>query len=205
MGQESVRASEFIPENIHKDVAIDDPNDPELTPLYYHTLGSRTVNNILHQHYRGETEIDPKSPPAKHIKKMDKVLKRFILSKPAKVYTGIPVSVEHAYEKYKADRSKPIKLHLPAYTSATTKFLQAISFSVGRGNNILMIELPIGTPAVSLKKISSHEYEKEVLLPRGIDIKVQTTPEIITKYGGKIYVWKAVALGHSPIEIFRNK
>ena len=205
MGQESVRASEFIPENIHKDVAIDDPNDPELTPLYYHTLGSRTVNNILHQHYRGETEIDPKSPPAKHIKKMDKVLKRFILSKPAKVYTGIPVSVEHAYEKYKADRSKPIKLHLPAYTSATTKFLQAISFSVGRGNNILMIELPIGTPAVSLKKISSHEYEKEVLLPRGIDIKVQPTPEIITKYGGKIYVWKAVALGHSPIEIFRNK
>jgi hypothetical protein len=205
MGKESVRASDFIHENIHKDVAIDDPNDPELTPLYYHTLGSRTVNNILHQHYRGETEIDPKSPPAKHIKKMDKVLKRFILSKPAKVYTGIPVSVEHAYEKYKADRSKPIKLHLPAYTSATTKFLQAISFSVGRGNNILMIELPIGTPAVSLKKISSHEYEKEVLLPRGIDIKVQPNPEIITKYGGKIYVWKAVALGHSPIEIFRNK
>ena len=107
-----MRASDFIHENIHKDVAIDDPNDPELTPLYYHTLGSRTVNNILHQHYRGETEIDPKSPPAKHIKKMDKVLKRFILSKPAKVYTGIPVSVEHAYEKYKADRSKPIKLHL---------------------------------------------------------------------------------------------
>ena len=171
MGKESVRASEFIHENIHKDVAIDDPNDPELTPLYYHTLGSRTVNNILHQHYRGETEIDPKSPSAKHIKKMDKVLKRFILSKPAKVYTGIPISVEHAYEKYKADRSKPIKLHLPAYTSATTKFLQAISFSVGRGNNILMIELPIGTPAVSLKKISSHEYEKEVLLPRNTSLK----------------------------------
>jgi hypothetical protein len=68
-----------------------------------------------------------------------------------------------------------------------------------------MIELPIGTPAVSLKKISSHEYEKEVLLPIVLDIKVQPTPEIITKYGGKIYVWKAVALGHSPIEIFRNK
>jgi hypothetical protein len=200
-----MRANEFIPENIHKDVAIDDPNDPELTPLYYHSMGSRTVNNILHQHYRGETEIDPKSHAAKHIKKMDKVLKRFSLSKPAKVYTGIPVSVEHAYEKYKADRSKPIRLHLPAYTSASTKFLQAISFSVGRGNNVLMIELPIGTPAVSLKKISSHDYEKEVLLPRGIDIEVQPTPEIVEKYGGKIYVWKAKALGHSPIEIFSNK
>ena len=200
-----MRAREFIPENIHKDVAIDDPNDPELTPLYRHTLGSRTVNNILHQHYRGETEIDPKSPEAKHIKKMDKVLKRFSLSKPATVYTGIPVSVEHAYEKYKANRSKPIKLHLPAYTSASTRFLQAISFSVGRGNNILMIELPIGTPAVSLKKISSHDYENEILLPRGIDIEVQSTPEIVEKYGGKIYVWKAKALGHSPIEIFHNK
>jgi hypothetical protein len=68
-----------------------------------------------------------------------------------------------------------------------------------------MIELPIGTPAVSLKKISSHDYENEILLPRGIDIEVQPTPEIVEKYGGKIYVWKAKALGHSPIEIFRNK
>ena len=200
-----MRANEFIIEGIHKDVAINDPNDPEFNPLYYHTLGSRTVNNMLHQHYRGETEIDPKSSAGKHIKKMDKVLKRFILSKPAKVYTGVPVSVEHAYEKYKADRSKPIRLHLPAYTSTSTRFLQAASFSVGRGNNLLMIELPIGTPAVSLKKISGHDYENEVLLPRGMNIEVQPTPEIIEKYGGKIYVWKSKALGHSPIQIFQDK
>ena len=199
-----MRASEFIPEGIHKDV-VADPNDPELDPLYYHTLGSRTVNDFLHRHYRGETEVDPKSHVAKFIKKMDKVLKRFNLSKPAKVYTGVPVSVEHAYEKYKADRSKPIRLHLPAYTSASTRFLQASSFSVGRGNNLLMIELPAGTPAVSLKKISNHSYENEVLLPRGIDIEVQPTPEIVEKYGGKIYVWKAKALGHSPIQIFQDK
>lgn len=200
-----MRANEFIIEGIHKDVAINDPNDPEFNPLYYHTLGSRTVNNMLHQHYRGETEIDPKSSAGKHIKKMDKVLKRFILSKPAKVYTGVPVSVEHAYEKYKADRSKPIRLHLPAYTSTSTRFLQAVSFSVGRGNNLLMIELPIGTPAVSLKKISGHDYENEVLLPRGMNIEVQPTPEIIEKYGGEIYVWKSKALGHSPIQIFQDK
>jgi len=199
-----MRASEFIPEGIHKDVGAD-PNDPELNPLYYHTLGSRTVNDFLHRHYRGETEVDPKSPVAKFIKKMDKVLKRFNLSKPAKVYTGVPVSVEHAYKKYKADRSKPIRLHLPAYTSTSTSFLQGISFSVGRGNNLLMIELPAGTPAVSLKKISNHTYENEVLLPRGIDIEVQPTPEIVEKYGGKIYVWQAKALGHSPIQIFQDK
>lgn len=199
-----MRASEFIPEGIHKDVAVD-PNDPAAGPLSYYTLGSRTVNDKLHQHYRGETEIDSNSPVAQHIKKMDKVFKRFSLSKPAKVYTGIPVSVEHAYEKYKADRSKPIRLHLPAYTSTSTSFYQAVTFTVGGNNNLLMIELPIGTPAISVKKISAHAYENEVLLPRGMYIEVKPTPDVIEKYGGKIHVWKAVALSHSPIQIFQDK
>jgi len=200
-----MRAQEFIPEGIHQDVAIDPSDRASSDPLYYQSIDSRFVNNMLHQHYRGKTEIDPKSPAAKRIKTLDKILKRFNLSKPAKVYTGIPVSVEHAYKKYKADRSKPIRLHLPAYTSTSTRFQQAHRFGAAGGNNLLMIELPIGTPAVSLKKISRYAQENEVLLPRGMDIEVQPTPNVIEKNGEKIYVWKAVALGHSPIQIFQDK
>jgi len=198
-----MRASEFIPEGIHKDLAID-PNDPAAEPLYYHTLSSKTINDILHKHYRGQAKINPKSAEGKHIKKIDKILAKFILNKTAKVYTGIPVSVQHAYEKYKADRSKPIRLHLPAYTSTSTSLSQAMIFA-RESNNILMIELPVGTPAVSVKKISAYDYEKEVLLPRGMEIIVKPTPNVVEKNGKKVYVWQAKALGHSPIQVFQDK
>ena len=204
-----MRAIEFIPEGIHKNTAMAS-GDPDEWFMSDHSESSKSVNDTLHKHYRGNSEINPRTLVGIHIKKMDKVLSKFVLDKPAKVYSGIPVSIEDAYKQYKADKYKPIRLHLPAYTSTTTSLVQASNFAsyANKNNNflqVLLIELPIGTPAVSIKNVSNYEYEKEVLLPRGMNIEVQPKPNIIEKNNKKIYIWQAKALGHSPIQIFRQE
>jgi len=204
-----MRANEFVTDGIHKNTAMQ-PGDQGQWDMRDHSLSSATVNDVLHNHYRGKEKIDLRTQVGKHIKVIDKIISRFILTKPAKVYTGIPVSIQRAYEKYKADRSKPIRLHLPAYTSATTSLVQAAKFSTQQSNDsktaqVLLIELPVGTPAVSIKNVSAYEYEKEVLLPRGMDIEVQPTPNVVEKNGKTTYIWQAIALGHSPIQIVKAK
>ena len=200
-------------EDIHKDTYIPKSDYDKAATVRDYTDGSREVNDVLHKHYRGEKEINHNKYVGKYIKKLDTALAKFKLSKPGKVYSGIPESIEQAYKKYQADRSKPIRLHLPAYTSTSTSLSVAVDFAEESINafgrlkhppQILMIELPIGTPAVSIKSVSNYKEEKEVLLPRGMNIEVHPTPSITTKNGVKVYIWKAKALGASPIQIFRD-
>jgi hypothetical protein len=193
-----------IIEDIHKDTYIPKADYDKAATVRGHTFSSREVNDTLHKHYRGEKEINRnKGYVGGHIEKLDTILAKFKLSKPGTVYSGIPESIEQAYKKYKADRSKPIRLHLPAYTSTSTSLSIALNFA-GVDPQVLMIELPIGTPAVSIKSVSNYKEENEVLLPRGMNIEVQPTPSIIKKYGVKTYIWKAKALGTSPIQIFKD-
>jgi hypothetical protein len=135
------------------------------------------------------------------------------------VYTGLKQSPAEAWETYGADVSKPIRLHLPAYTSTTTNFKIALMHvdedpaQVSRsrhkprnkdaptdewGLQILMITLPAGIPAASVKKISDYENENEILLPRGMDVEINPSPTVL-KNGD--YVWHAQVLGHNPIQI----
>jgi len=199
-----------IIEDIHKDTYIPKSYYGKAGSVRGYTLSSREVNDTLHKHYRGKKKINRnKGYVGGHIEKLDAILAKFKLSKPGTVYSGIPESIEQAYEKYQADRSKPIRLHLPAYTSTSTSLSVAIRFAkvsgtTYLGKHILMIELPIGTPAVSIKALSFHKSESEVLLPRGMNIEVHPTPSIIPKKGGNVYIWKAKALGTSPIQIFKD-
>jgi len=192
-----------IIEDIHKDTYIPKADYDKANSVRVYTVHSTDINNALHKHYRGQKVVDPKVRIGRHIKELDTILAKFKLSKPGTVYSGIPESIEQAYEKYKADRSKPIRLHLPAYTSTSTSLSTAINYA-GYPPQVLMIELPIGTPAVSIKSVSSEEIENEVLLPRGMNIEVQPTPSIIEKAGKKVYIWKSKALGTSPIQIFKD-
>ena len=49
---------------------------------------------------------------------------------------------------------------------------------------ILAIEVPAGTPALSVKNFSSFPQEKEVLLGRGCVLKVKANVRDITAYHG---------------------
>jgi len=199
-----------IIEDIHKDTYIRKDDYDKADPVRDYTDQSSDINDALHKHYRGKKEINRnKGWIGGHIEKLDTILAKFKLSKPATVYSGIPESIEQAYEKYQADRSKPIRLHLPAYTSTSTSLSVAkgyakVSGSTYSGEHILMIELPIGTPAVSVKSVSNYKEENEVLLPRGMNIEVHPTPSIIPKRDADLYIWKAKALGTSPIQIFKD-
>ena len=199
-----------IIEDIHKDTYIPKADYDKAATVRGHTIHSTDVNDALHKHYRGEKEINRnKGYVGGHIEKLDTILAKFKLSKPGTVYSGIPESIEQAYKKYKADRSKPIRLHLPAYTSTSTSLSVATRFAkvsgtTYSGEHILMIELPIGTPAVSVKSVSNYKEENEVLLPRGMNIEVHPTPSIIPKRDADLYIWKAKALGTSPIQIFKD-
>ena len=136
------------------------------------------------------------------------------------VYTGLRQSPAEAWETYGADVTKPIRLHLPAYTSTTTKLKVALIHAgegeiaqVSRarhkprnkdapadewGTQILMMTLPAGLPAASVKKISEFPEENEILLPRGMDIEINPSPTVLK---GGDFVWHATVLSHSPVQI----
>ena len=172
--------------------------------LDVYTNHSRSLNNFLHRHYRNQpNDVKNVAYYKKHIGALDKLLVNHKLSIPITVYTGLPESPEVAWKKYNVDRKKPIRLHLPAFTSTTTGLYTAKSFAsmhnLSNGKlHILMITIPAGTPGGSIKKFSEYPGEGEILLPRGLDIEVNPKP-VITK--GNTYVWHTKVIGHNPIEI----
>jgi 8-oxo-dGTP pyrophosphatase MutT (NUDIX family) len=92
---------------------------------------STPLNSYLHKHYRKEKQIvDRNNTAQKFAKTLDTAFKHATLTKNLKVYTGIPESPGRIWEKYRADPTKPVRVHLPAYTSTTTDFRIAyVSFS----------------------------------------------------------------------------
>jgi hypothetical protein len=181
-----------------------DPKQKNLTnTLLNHTIHSRNVNDFLHKHYSNQpNNAKDIAYYKKHIGLLDKLLVNHKLSIPITVYTGIPQSPEVAWKKYKVDRKKPIRLHLPAFTSTTTSLYIAKSFanlhSTNKNKHILMITIPAGTPGGSVTKFSQYPGEGEILLPRGLDIEVNPKPVIIKD---NVYVWHTKVIGHNPIEI----
>ena len=51
-----MRAIEFIPEGIHKNTAMAS-GDPDEWFMSDHSESSKSVNDTLHKHYRGNSEI----------------------------------------------------------------------------------------------------------------------------------------------------
>jgi|LakMenEpi03Aug12_release.lakeMendotaPanAssembly.Ray.scaffolds.fasta_scaffold447882_2 hypothetical protein len=216
---------------LHRDLDVSKNFDP---PDYYYkpeknwtdveyaadyTGGSEDTNNFLHRQYRQKTKPKELKQFQNRIQALDRLLANHKLPEQIVVYTGLKQSPAEAWETYGADVSKPIRLHLPAYTSTTTNFKIALMHvdedpaQVSRsrhkprnkdaptdewGLQILMITLPAGIPAASVKKISDYENENEILLPRGMDVEINPSPTVL-KNGD--YVWHAQVLGHNPIQI----
>jgi len=178
---------------------------------------SRGINHFLHQHYRNNLPKKQTWNSSKNIGALDRLIGNHRLKSQLVVYSGVKESPADAWLKYKADVTKPIRLHLPAYTSTTTNIERAYEFSdhdtVSRqrhqprnkdapaddfGVQVLMITIPPGNPAASLKKISEWPHENEIILPRGLDIEIDPRPTILKN---KAHIWHTQVVGHNPVQI----
>ena len=201
------------------DYDSDEKDWSDLDHAMDYTGGSRDTNDYLHRQYRKKSKAKELSQHQAKIQALDRLLANHQLPEQIVVYTGLKESPADAWKKYKADVSKPIRLHLPAYTSTTTKLkiaLQHVADEVAQvsrkthqprnkdapkeewGSQILMITLPKGMPAASVKKVSEYPGENEILLPRGMDIEINPNPTVL-KNGD--CVWHTQVLGHNPVQI----
>lgn len=189
-----------------------------------YTSDSYNLNDYLHRHYRKAAHTVTKDDEKNYknqVQSLDRALTLRRLKNPLTVYTAVPESPANAWAVYGADVRRPIRLHLPAYTSTTTSLKVAVQFAEDslptdsvdhrrhpprnikkgagdNGNQIIMLTIPAGTPASSVKNVSQIPEENEVLLPRGMDIEVNPRPTLL-KNGD--YVWHAQVIGHNPIQI----
>lgn len=187
---------------------------------YTGTLASE-INDLLHQAFR-----DKKMSPGsyyyltKKVAELDAALQRKTLSKSLVLYHGLAQNPQRAWDTYGHDYDEPIRVHLPAYTSASTSFSVASSFArhsyhntnkqaiinfdyngdpaLFGGNHILEIQVPAGIPTGSVKHFSRHSSEEEFVLPRGLDIEISPNPIL---YKGTYLVWEARVVGHKPTPI----
>jgi hypothetical protein len=187
----------------------------------YTSGDSYSLNDYLHRHYRKQAQKDDERIYKKQVQSLDRALTLQQLKNPLTVYTAVPESPANAWAVYGADVRRPIRLHLPAYTSTTTSLKVAVQFAdenlptdsvdhrkhpprTGKkaaedgASQIIMLTIPAGTPAASIKNISDIPEENEVLLPRGMNIEVNPRPTML-KNGD--YVWHAQVIGHNPIQI----
>jgi hypothetical protein len=63
--------------------------------------------------------------------------------------------------------------------------------------DILRIFVPAGTTGASVADLSQNS-EREVLLPRGLDIVISPKPHQVEYRGDHFYVWNAKVVGHTP-------
>jgi 8-oxo-dGTP pyrophosphatase MutT (NUDIX family) len=197
-----------------------DPNTKN--DIMSYTDKSRSLNDFLHRHFHKKVQR-PTGAIGQMINSLDKTFAGNKLKKSIKVYTGLPENPLAAWKLYKQDRTKPIKLHLPAYTSTSTDYNVARSFAktylknkqvnaiTTRNNKVisggikhlLLIHLPKGTPIIGVEDITYHSDEHEIILPRGSEILVHPNPTGVpnTWSTDTTLVWHAELVGHAPVQI----
>jgi hypothetical protein len=202
-------------EEIHQD-RIKNPDHVKAIKSYTH--GSYVTNKALHVNYDGgglSKKSQEAAKPDRHLKKkisdMDGVFsdKSNHVGKDHVVYTGLPESPQGVFDREKKKSGtapKHVEVHLPAYTSTSTKRHVAEKFAeqVGRSGaqHVLKIHVPAGHPAISLKahsKYQGNNDESEVLLHRDTRLHIHHEPEY-DNYTNT-YVWHAHVAGHHPTEI----
>lgn len=178
-----------------------------------YTKGSKHINKYLidkasgkkhdYVHHYGDGASDKKyktemhKKVQEHIKNLDHALKSSKLKHDVHVYHGL--KGWHPGEEAAKNGGK---IHLPGYTSTSISKRQAHSFSHADGNgtkHMLHIHLKKGQRAKYLGDNSGFSHEKEMLLPRGITLKIHPRHTVLNgdgkdaegRHSHKIHVWHA--------------
>ena len=176
-----------------------------------YTFDSYNINTALH-------EKNARPTIKKHIEGIDAALDKSKLDRDTHVYTGLKDSPAKHFGS-----TGTAKVHLPAYTSTTTKYKIAKHFTVAKPiskehlekhsqinsdynkdtkkstvDHVLKIHLPKGTKAGSVKHFAEYPSENEILLHRGHNIEIHPHPTI-DKDG--THVWHARIISHTPDKV----
>lgn len=199
------------------------PRDTTLEK-YTDSLASE-INDLLHRAFRDNNiSKGDRDFLLKKVEKLDAALKAKKIKKDLILYTGIPHSPSRAWAEYKQDPTKPIRVHLPAYTSTTTDFGVARDFArydkfdstihpvingdhsikntIVFGGHVLEIHVPRGLPGGSVKDISYHKEEDEFVLPRGLIVEIDPMP--VRYENANCYIWQARVVGYRPVQVKEN-
>lgn len=214
-GSHSIQESEYKvlsdeeQAEIHQKLKLDKTNiDPKnIGDITKYTDSSYGLNSYLHATRNGH-DTSTQTMNRDWANRLTDTLSKQSTKEPYDVYTGI----NHSPAKYFTSQKElgPVQVHLPAFTSTSTKRRTASLFSRRSQDpndskhgvkseadvkHIIKIHMPTGTQAASVMPYSFSAHEHEVLLNRGHNIEVDPIPEHI---GNNTYQWNAKIVGHTP-------
>lgn len=178
---------------------------------------SYRINDQLYDHHVNGDAL----PDKDHIQTLDQLINKDA-KYDFKVYTGLKWNPEHYGTRLDVAIDHEIIMHLPAFTSATTKKEVAFHFcrsldavdsdreikfknkSIERHYkrnfedwfyHVLEIEVKSGVTVGSLKSQSKFPEEEEIVIKRGVNTKILPTVELDYDTDGNfVFIWKAEIL-----------
>lgn len=184
-----------------------------------YSSSSSEPNNWLHKIHRDPSnKSNPNFNYSKgQIDNLDKIFtdKKNHVGIDHEVFTGLPESPEKVFKKDRENNPNHdpahVHVHLPAFTSTSTRFDVATDFAKSHRNpdtdsitsHVLHIRVPKGHPSMSIKDFSEHPEEEEVLLHRGTRLKIHANPDTFKHKGfNTAYkIWHADVVGHKPDDL----
>jgi len=163
-----------------------------------YTDHSADINNALRRHHEKQ-QID--DDIIEDIHSLDSVLDHAKTDRNLTLYTSLYESPVHYWTN--GDKNGSTIVHLPAYTSTSTKYVQARKFAkfddsldkTNKVKHLLKIDVPPKSKGGSVMSQSENPLEYEFLLHRGHNLRIDHKPEIKTD---GTHIWSATVLGHDP-------
>jgi len=191
------------------------PKTANIHNLNDYSMDSQSVNTLLHGLHEGSyTKVLPNAHRLQHARQLDKDFEGAATHDDMTVYTGLRRS---PFEHF-GEGDHFVDVHHPAFLSTSTSFAPTQEFAkfhdkptdsqlemhgIRKGNELaqhfLKINVPTGAAAMSLRDVSNHPNENEVLIHRGHDIRIHSHPEVHhVDQNTTHYVWHADLMGHNP-------
>jgi len=183
------------------DVEPDDLRHDLYRPaLERYSYSSREISNLLHRMYKKQP-FDPANLNyfKDDILMLDDIMFNHPIKQNITVYHGLIENPMRIWRKYNVPKNKSVTVHFPGFISTSTR-IEVPSYFTGLDlgeHSILIIDVPAGTPGLSIKDISAMPGEDEILLSRGLDIRIYPNP----KLEGHTLYWLAKVVGVNPSEI----
>lgn len=182
--------------------------------IHAYSVDSSEANSLLHGLYHGdENKVTPNAHKLPHVRGLDEDFKDSGTTHEMHVYTGLRRS---PFDHF-SDGDHYVDVHHPAFLSTSTHFGRTIEFSkildrassehskmhgiknpAELSQHYLKLHVPLGSKAMSIRDVSEHPNENEILIHRGYNIRIHSHPEHKTDGHVSHYIWNAELLDHSP-------
>lgn len=175
--------------------------DDDKTHIYRYTAKSKPINNFLFGAKNDNLQVPSELPVSGYhnfshdIQGLDSAIHRNRLKHDLVTYSGIDWNP--------AEKIQGGLLHLPAYTSTTLDKHIAYKFATGhveksktptKDMHIIRMINPVGSTGFYTHNdpvITQFDEEHEYVIPRGITVKINPFPKIVSVGDKKLHIWDA--------------